>query len=115
MFPPSTTLDFALSGTMLVVATVWRLRTRESSRDRVQTLIAITGVLGAITLLWFTLRRFGYVEAVLAPSSGFQYGPFWRVLPAIAATTLALGLFSIPLVSGVLTTIGWHPRTRQNQ
>ncbi|ELZ85950.1 hypothetical protein C453_09043 [Haloferax elongans ATCC BAA-1513] len=115
MFPPTTTLDFVLSGTVLVVATVWRLRTRESPQGRVRSFTAIVGVFGAVALLWFTIRRFGYVDAVLTPSSGFGYGPFWRALPAIAAEILAVSLFSIPLVRGVLTTVDCRLRKRQNR
>lgn len=102
MFPPSTTLDFLLSGMALTVAMLWYLRTRASPARRLQTLAAIVALLGAVALLSSTLLRFGYVDAVLPPSTGFSYGPFWRVLPAIAAETLAIVLFSISLVRSYL-------------
>lgn len=101
MLPPSTTLGFALSGTALAVATLWYFRTQNSSPRRIRTLVTVVALLGAVALLSFTLLRFGYVDAVLSPSSGFNYGPFWRALPAIAAEGLSVALFFVSLVRGL--------------
>jgi hypothetical protein len=102
MLPPSTILDCVLSGTALTAAMLWYHRTRGSPPRRIRTLVTVVALFGAVALLSYTLFRFGYVDAVLSPSSGFSYGPFWRALPAIAAETLTIVLFSISLVRGVL-------------
>jgi hypothetical protein len=102
MLPPSTTLDFVLSGTALTVATLWYLLTRGSPPRRIRTLVTVIALLGTVALLLHTLLRFGYVAAVLSSSSGFNHGPFWRVLPAIVAEVLATVVFSIDLVRGTL-------------
>ena len=101
MLPPSATLDFVLSGTALAVATLWFLRTRESPLRRLQTLAAIVALLGAVALLSYTLLRFGYVDVVLSPLSGFNDGPFWRVLSTIAVEGLSVVLLFVTLTRGL--------------
>ena len=102
MLPPSTILDFVLSGTALACATLWYFWTRDSPPRRIRTLVSVVALLGVVALLSYTLLRFGYVDALLSPSSGFNHGPFWRILPAITAEILAIAIFSISLVRSVL-------------
>ncbi|SFG11485.1 hypothetical protein SAMN04488063_1464 [Halopelagius inordinatus] len=101
MLPPSTLPDFALSGTALAAATLWFLRRRGSPLRGISTLGTLVALLGVVALLLFTLLRFGYVDAVLSPSSGLNYGPFWRVLPAIAAEGLSVVLLFVTLTKGL--------------
>lgn len=65
-------------------------------------LVTVVALLGAVTLLFSALLRFGYVDAVSSPSSGFGSGPFWRVLPAIAAEGLSVVSFLFVLTRDAL-------------
>ena len=87
MIPPSTTPDFILAGIALTGSSFWLLWTRKNSLNKtLQTLITVFALVGVAALLFMTLHRFGYFDAVLYPRSGFsEPTPLWRVLPAIGA------------------------------
>lgn len=87
MVPPSTTPDFILAGIALTGSSFWLLWTRKNSLNKtLQTLVTVFALAGVVALLFMTLLRFGYFDAVLYPRSGFsEPTPLWRVLPAIGA------------------------------
>lgn len=48
-----------------------------------------------------TLPDFVLSGTTLAPSAGFNHGPFWRVLPAIATEGLSVVLLFVTLTRGL--------------
>ncbi|WP_241768273.1 hypothetical protein [Haloferax sp. ATB1] len=85
--PPSTTPDFILAGVALTGSSFWLLWTRKNSLNKtLQALVTVFALVGVTALLFMTLHRFGYFDAVLYPRPGFsEPTPLWQVLPAIGA------------------------------
>jgi hypothetical protein len=100
MVPPSTTPIFILAGIALTGSSFWLLWTHKKTLNkRLQTLVTVFGLVSVVTLLFLTLLRFGYFDAILYPRSGFsEPTPLLRVLPAIGAETASIFLLSFVLI-----------------
>jgi len=100
MIPPATWFDFILATVALGGSYWWHILSQTDStagNRSIQHTITVLLLFGASGLLYFTLLRFGFIDAILTPERGF-YGPFWRVLPAIAAEILSILLLLSVLI-----------------
>lgn len=95
MVPPSTTPDFILAGIALIGSSFWLLWTRENSlKTTIQTLVTVFALAGVVALLFLTFLRFGCIDAVLNPGSGFSEPvPLWRALPAVGTEIASILCF----------------------
>ena len=100
MVPPSTAPVFILAGIALTGSSSWLLWTRKNLLNKtLQTLVTVFALVGVAALLFLTLLRFGYFDAILYPKSGFsEPTPLWRILPAIGAEIASILALSFVLL-----------------
>ena len=100
MVPPSTAPTFILAGIALTGSSFGLLWTHKKTLNkRLQTLVTVFALVGVVALLFLTLLRFGYFDAILYSRTGFsEPTPLWRVLPAIGAEIASVLVLSFVLL-----------------